>query len=695
MQFATAFEYIMRRRAPWQDAFADGHRRDHGHRENDVGSLGRPLWSTLICAVSVDLAFCEGNAMKNTRNGGTDGTTFGNLLNSSGRKRASLALALAAAGAIAPCRHALGQLTGTATITTNTGITANASAPYQADFSSPSITGWLDYTNNTQSNPAGSGPGQVFIPTSNITLQSIAVKGFGNSSASGLGGNWTITVGSVNSNNDFYGAPVTILDQETAAGTPIQTDVTNHVLNNYDMFTLQNQIALTANNEYFFAITSNNASNGNGASAWYGLAMSDGQDPLYLTQGISAMMFNDGSTSQTIIQQNNESNSTTTGGLDFTYYINATLGAAVNVNASWITNGNGNFADAPNWSPGLPNTAGSTATFGTNGGLITTSPTVNVAGGASISSMTFSNPKGYTISGAGSVTAEAAAAISVTAGNNTINLTGGLGLASNAVTISVATGSSLAITNIIDTTYGGLTLTGGGTLTMGSVSPGYGLNLLNNGGTLVLANGSETQTSNAIFWDLQPVAGALIDLGQNNYINNNSLNNLGTVNIGAGTTLVTAQGNGFTFPGSITGSGSIIFGAASATVAQTAALTGASPAFSGSITVAETYLLQVGAGTVLGNNSSTNTLTFDSGNLQALGNVNIPQTITIEDTQSLSNNNTVIDTQTNTLTLSGQISGGNSLQKIGTGELVLDASNSYTGGTNVTAGTLVVGVSGA
>ncbi len=47
------------------------------------------------------------------------------------------------------------------------------------------------------------------------------------------------------------------------------------------------------------------------------------------------------------------------------------------------------------------------------------------------------------------------------------------------------------------------------------------------------------------------------------------------------------------------------------------------------------------------------------------------------------------------MTLSGHISGGNSLQKTGIGTLILDASNTYTGATDVTAGTLVVGASNA
>ena len=93
---------------------------------------------------------------------------------------------------------------------------------------------------------------------------------------------------------------------------------------------------------------------------------------------------------------------------------------------------------------------------------------------------------------------------------------------------------------------------------------------------------------------------------------------------------------------------------------------------------------------MLGNGSSTNTLILDSGSLQATGSVSLNQNITIEDTQGLVGGITTIDTQANTLSLTGHISGGNSLLKIGTGTLALGASNSYAGGTSVTGGTLLV-----
>ena len=164
---------------------------------------------------------------------------------------------------------------------------------------------------------------------------------------------------------------------------------------------------------------------------------------------------------------------------------------------------------------------------------------------------------------------------------------------------------------------------------------------------------------------------SVINLGTNNQFDSNSLDGNGTIIIGAGSTLTSAEYNGFTFFGGLSGSGALILGsqAGSAGGPYTAGLLGASPNFSGSITDAWTNELQVGAATVLGDASATNTLILDSGSLQATGNASLAQNITIEDTQGISTipNTTTIDTQTNTLTLTGHISGGNSLLKIGTG----------------------------
>jgi autotransporter-associated beta strand protein len=468
-----------------------------------------------------------------------------------------------------------------------------------------------------------------------------------------------------------------VLYTDTFAGTPIATDVTNGLKANYDTFDLAAPQSLTAGTVYFFNIL------GPGGS-YYGLAKD--ATGTY-SSGIALNLASSGPPYTLADTQPTH---------DFVFFINGTPGGApVTENSQWNFNGSGNWTDATKWDDGVgnsgyPDTASSTATFGTGTtNSVTGSPVVTVTAPIAIGTMNFTATNaptgGYTITGT-STLALGGGGINVSSGTHTIsapvNLTG------SANTFTVASGATLTVDTISGGGYGLLTQAGTGTLNVGELAEISAVAT----GTLNIMDG--TDTGGFIFAITSTNVGTIFNLGANNLIYANGLYGDGAINIGAGTTLMAAQYGGFEFDGILTGSGALSLGS-NAGGPGTSLFTGASTGFSGPITVAWTNTLQVGAGTVLGNASSTNTLTLDSGSLQAIGNVTLPQNVTIEDTQQIANNNTTIDTQTNTLTLSGHISGGNSLQKIGTGELVLDASNSYTGGTNVTAGTLVVGVSGA
>ncbi|MGD0139458.1 MAG: autotransporter-associated beta strand repeat-containing protein [Tepidisphaeraceae bacterium] len=621
---------------------------------------------------------------------GKNGSRRGNVNCASkpeGSRRQRLLLASAVIGAVVPCGLALGQTTGTATITTSNGGVTGATIA-QPDFSNTNIIGYEDYSNNdhgTAGYPGG--PGQDFQPSTAFTLDSVTVKGagsYGANSPATLAGNWTITIGTVNGNNPYWGQSVTILDQETAVGTPIFNDVTNGIGTNYDMFTLQNQIPLTAGTDYFFAITSNNSVNN--SNAWYAFAKGSTADPI---SGLSALGLQNGPSPSMAWTQ----------GVDFTYFINGTLTTVANNNAIWATNGNGNWstasADKVNWvNSAPPTTAASTATFGTNGGAITVSPTVNVVTNQQVSTLTLSNPLGYTFAGA---TVSPTAALVSTAGANTFN-----SLNIGSASVSISAGSSVTATTFSHLNYSQINVSGGGTLNIPSTTNG---SLESSGGSTINITGNGTVTEGAAFlYDIgMATAADTINLGTNNTFDSNSISGPGTLILGAGTTLYTDEYNGFTFSGSLSGSGALTLGAltpqSEGDVDYPGAILGTSPNYSGPVTVQLQALLQVGNGATLGNASSTNTLTFDSGTLQAIGNTILAQNITITDTYDLSNNTTVINTASgtvgNTLTLSGAISGGNLLQKTGIGTLILAAANSYSGGTDVTAGTLVVGAGGA
>ncbi len=64
---------------------------------------------------------------------------------------------------------------------------------------------------------------------------------------------------------------------------------------------------------------------------------------------------------------------------------------------------------------------------------------------------------------------------------------------------------------------------------------------------------------------------------------------------------------------------------------------------------------------------------------------------------AINTTNGTIDTQANTLTLTGVIGNGNgagALSKVGAGTLVLTGNDTYTGGTTISAGTLQLGSGG-
>jgi autotransporter-associated beta strand protein len=639
-----------------------------------------------------------------------------------GHSKASLrraTLGAAVLGVLAPCGFAAAQTTGTAVITTGNGGVTGADIA-QPDFSNTNLVNWEDYSNNsdTASSPLRGGPGELVEPTSNITVNSITIKGGGDAGGT-LAGNWTITIGTVNANNPYWGQGVTILDTETASGTPIANDVAAGAKTNYDMFTLQNPIAMAAGTDYFFAITSNNQTTNSG---YYAFAKSAdvSSNPNALPGWATGLQWS--GTSPSLDDTQNSTGAT----YQYTYFINGSLVQVSNNTGIWAKNGNGNWStnasDNVNWvNSAPPATSASSATFGTDGGVITTTPTVTLTSAQQVATLTFSSPLGYVLSGSVvSVTSQ----VNSTSGTNTVS---SLGIGSG--TISVSTGSVLNVSSLSHTQYGPIFVGGGGVANVGAISdPPLSLEL--SGGTTFNFTGSGN--ANAYIYDIGvPTVNDTVNLGSNNTYDNNSLSGNGTVIIGPGSVLTTAEYGNSSFSGSLSGTGTLQLGnlaSSSSNVTNTATLTGTSPSFSGPIIVQYLQNLGVGNGASIGNASATNILTLDSGSLEAVGAVtvtattatpvpavvNLPQNMVIEDTLTIANGVATINTESdvpvtltgqsspsstmaigNTLTLSGHISGGDTLTKTGLGTLILAAANTYTGGTNVTEGTLVVGATGA
>ncbi len=241
---------------------------------------------------------------------------------------------------------------------------------------------------------------------------------------------------------------------------------------------------------------------------------------------------------------------------------------------------------------------------------------------------------------------------------------------------------------------GTLTKSGAGTLTLSGANTYSGGTTLSSG-TLVLNNGaSGTTTSSAIGTGPLTISGGTINstisgitLGTNNLQNWNgdfsftgsqSLNmGTGAVNM-SGNRTVTVSANTFTVGGSISGGGFGLTKAGTGTLTLTGGNT-----YSGTTTISA-GTLNANSTDALGNGSATNTLIFNGGTLQAGGNITSPSTRSV--TLSAAGN---IDTNSNSVSIDGAITGTGALTKNGNGTLTLtnaNANTTYSGTTTIVNG---------
>ena len=150
-----------------------------------------------------------------------------------------------------------------------------------------------------------------------------------------------------------------------------------------------------------------------------------------------------------------------------------------------------------------------------------------------------------------------------------------------------------------------------------------------------------------------------------------------TITIGAGTQGIETLGNQVTIPGPIVGGGTLdITG-----VGGIVHLPNSNGGYSGTISLQD-GTVSIGASGSLG----TGALHFDvtpGSTLQAAATIAISNLMTL-------NQSAILDSQANTFTINGAISGGAGLTKIGSGTAVFTAANTYVGPTHVNVGTLVL-----
>lgn len=124
--------------------------------------------------------------------------------------------------------------------------------------------GARDYANNKGP------PGETFTVASGGKMDTLTVKGRGDSASGYSGGplamtgteTWGVQIGSVNADGSIF-----VLDSETVTGVPLPANIADYLT-----FTLANPVALSAGATYEWSIDIGNAAD----TAWFGLAHSTG-----------------------------------------------------------------------------------------------------------------------------------------------------------------------------------------------------------------------------------------------------------------------------------------------------------------------------------------------------------------------------------------------------------------------------------
>nr|WP_257140247.1 autotransporter outer membrane beta-barrel domain-containing protein [Burkholderia sp. RF2-non_BP3] len=252
------------------------------------------------------------------------------------------------------------------------------------------------------------------------------------------------------------------------------------------------------------------------------------------------------------------------------------------------------------------------------------------------------------------------------------------------VTLILQTGSQIV----------GVANGGAGTNTVTLQGTGTASNAFTNFQSLTMAGADWTWAGTGTFSTALVQSGTLNLTGT---LGTTTASVVATVNAGA-----TLQANASNLPLSVTDNGLVRFqqdgagtytgtiggaGAVEKTGAGTLTVAPAAPGgntYAGGTTITQ-GTLSVAADNALG--ASSGALTFNGGTLQLGSAFDLASSRAV----SITSNNGTIDTQGFNTTMTQGITGAGALTKLGSGTLTLNGANGYAGGTNVDAGTLVVG----
>ncbi len=278
---------------------------------------------------------------------------------------------------------------------------------------------------------------------------------------------------------------------------------------------------------------------------------------------------------------------------------------------------------------------------------------------------------------------------------------------------------NITLASALSSSGGSITKLGSGTLTLSGNNSYTGTTALSEG-TLQIGSGGTTGTlgSGAVIND-----GMVVFNRTNSISVSNSISGTGGIaQIGSGT--LTLSGNNSFTGGAILSAGTLELGSAGALGSSGYLIfTGGTLRFSATNTTdyssrffyvngqffrldtngqnvslaselqgSNNPLTKLGAGTLTlaGNNSYAGVTTISGGTLQ-VGNGGTSGSL---GSGSVTNNASLIFNRSDSVTVTNAISGSGSLTKLGAGTLVLNAANSYSGGTTISAGTLQIGNDG-
>ena len=330
-------------------------------------------------------------------------------------------------------------------------------------------------------------------------------------------------------------------------------------------------------------------------------------------------------------------------------------------------------------SGGTINTDAST-TF-TYGGVISSNGTLTKTGDGTLTLSGANTYTGATTVSAGTLnvtgTLSDDTAITVSSGatydvdaSDTVASIGGAGnieIASSQ-TLTAGDGSDKTLSGVISGS-GGLTKVGSGTQTLSGNNTFSGLTTIN-AGTLTVSGTLSDSTAVTL------ASGAIYDVDASDTIA--SVSGAGNIEIASSQTLTAGDSNDKTLSGVISGSGGFTkAGSSTYTLSGTNTYTGNTNINSGTLTVSGTL-------------SDSTAVTVASG---ATYDVDVSDTIASVDgagTIEIANAVTLTTGDANDQELSGTVSGSGSITKVGNGILTLSGTNSYSGDTTISAGTLLV-----